>query len=176
MAPVFHRRAEIWRVADSLDKAIEEYDKALNLEEGTYYLSLRGCAICYMEQEKLKRALEDMLEGVRINPKSAKNLSLLAVLEDRVGNKKQARINMTKAFDLPTHSPVAYVHRAEMEFHEGKLQDSLNDLSQAIMLDPYFKEAFELRKTLNEKLGRMKEAESDRSESNKLIRHVEFFP
>jgi tetratricopeptide (TPR) repeat protein len=175
VAPSFRRRAEYWRLNGKIDKAIEDMGRAINLDRSKYYFNFRLRASYYIQKGQLNDALADLKESLALNPGSSKTLSLLAVVESKLGKAKKAQSDIEKAFALPTLPPIVYVNRAAIELNSGMPEKALADLNHAIDQDMFLKEAYALRKTVNEKLGHTKDAEHDAQIEKKLVTHVEFF-
>lgn len=172
----YHRRAEFWRTLGNYEQAIQDLNKSILLQQSKDYYSIRLRGLCYLEQGKLHQALEDLQDAAILNPFSAKTFSYLALIESKLGEREKAQKDIAKAFAFPTHFPIMYVNRAKIELDQKQADKALTDLNTAISKDPYLKEAYALRKTVNEQLGRSKDALHDEEMSKSLMSHFEWIP
>lgn len=172
----YRGRGEFWRLCGMPEQAIQDFSKAIWLEQSKNYHTYRLRANCFLEQGNLHDALSDMQEAVSLNPHSARCKGMLAMIESRLGKTARAEKHIKEAFALPTHAPALFLYRASIETDLGKNNEALEDLNEAIKRDPYFKEAYALRKTVNEKLGRVDAAQQDLLLSRKLAPHLQMLP
>jgi tetratricopeptide (TPR) repeat protein len=172
----YRGRGEFWRLCGMPEQAILDFGKAIWLEQSKNYYSYRLRANCYIEQGNLHDALSDLQDAVSMNPRSARCKAMLAMVESRLGKTARARKHIEEAFTMPTRPPILYVYKASVELDAGELDKAMSDLNEAIKRDPYLKEAYALRKDVNEKLRRVKEAMDDLAISKKLAAHPQMLP
>lgn len=172
----YRGRGEFWRLCGLPEQAIQDFGKAIWLEQSKNYHSYRLRANCYLEQGNLHDALSDIQEAVSMNPRSARCRGMLAMIESRLGKTTRAQKHIKEAFEMPTHAPALFMYRASIEYDSGKINEALQDLNEAIKRDPYFKEAYALRQFVNGKLGRVEEAQNDLYFSKKLAPHPQMLP
>jgi tetratricopeptide (TPR) repeat protein len=172
----YRGRGEILRLCGKTEQAIQDFSKAIWLEQSRNYHTYRLRANCYLQQGKLHEALSDMQEAVSLNPRAARCKGMLAMIESRLGKTERAQKHISEAFEMPTHAPPLFMYRASIEFDAGKLSEALADLNEAIKLDPYFKEAYALRAAVNGKLGRGEASQQDWNLSQKLAPHPQMLP
>ncbi len=168
----YRGRADFWRMRGELEKSIQDSSQAISLEEGKCVMSFRLRALCKLQQGKYQDALSDMKQVNILFPKSAKTLSLIAMLESKIGKRDKAEKDIERAFTLGTPTPMIFVHRAGIELDKGELDKSLADLNHAINMNPFLKEAYEIRAIVHAKLGKEGEAAADAERAKRLLPEI----
>lgn len=168
----YRGRADFWRMRGELEKSIQDSSQAISLEEGKCVMSFRLRALCKLQQGNYHDALSDMKQVNILFPNSAKTLSLIALLENKIGKRDRSIKNIERAFTLGTPTPIMFVHRASIELDEGKLDKSLADLNHAIDMNPFLKEAYEIRTIVRAKLGEKEKAAADAEMAKRLLPQI----
>ena len=127
-----------------------------------------------MKLGQYNSALADLEKALELNPGSTKTLSYLALVEDKLGQKQKAKKHMAEAFAHGYAAPVVYVNRALFDLNQRNAKKALEDVNQALSIDPYLKDAYEARAKIYKLLGKADDSASDTDRANKLIAHIEF--
>jgi tetratricopeptide (TPR) repeat protein/tRNA A-37 threonylcarbamoyl transferase component Bud32 len=167
-------KGEYYRAAGLLDKAIQTYSASTSLE--AYAPGYRGRARAYIALGKFHSAEEDLLKADKLVGGNLVTLSFLARTEEENGRSTQADAHITQA--MPTSHdrvpPIVYVNKGAIDLHRGKLDNALSVVNAALALDPYLKEAYEMRAAVYDQKKQSREAAADREKAKHLLSQIEF--
>ncbi len=149
------------RNRDHFELALEDYNKALEIEDGddasTYYN--RG-TLRYEEwpnkKQDLQGAIDDFSKSIRLNANDPRVFYDLGVAYQHKGDWANAITNFQMVVRLRSDSGQAYFNLASCEYQSGLYQESANDYSQALGVDPKWAEALHGRGLAHEKLAEAK--------------------
>lgn len=171
-ARAYRFAGEVYRVAGMNEKAIQEYSASTSLEE--YPPGRRERALSYIALGQWRTAYNDLKRSLSLSPDSSTTLSYLAFVEDKLGMKTEAKTHMEAAFKSSTlFPPIVFVNRAEVESNNGDAKGALRDLNQALAIDPWLKEAYDLRARIYDLQGQKSSADADRKQATALIPHLD---
>ena len=139
------------------EEALLAFAEAEAIDQNPYVYINR--ASVYQAMGNLEAARQDIQKAVAIQPTRA-NFFNLAVLERRSGNYSVCVDILTKILNGDTSFAPAYAQRGICLASEGKQQEAIKDLLNAITLDPSIADAyFQMGKSMNA-LGKKEGAKS----------------
>jgi tetratricopeptide (TPR) repeat protein len=146
---------------DHFELALEDYNKALEIDEGndasTYYN--RG-TLRYEEwpnkKQDLEGAIDDFSKSIRLNANDPRVFYDLGVAYQQKADWANAITNYQMVVRLRSDAGQAYYNLASCEYQSGLYQESANDYSQALGVDPKWAEALHGRGLAHEKLAEAK--------------------
>jgi tetratricopeptide (TPR) repeat protein len=162
---------ELYRTAGLFDKAIQEFSGSTSLEE--YAPGFRQKAVTEIALGQWQSALLDLQKSEQLNPVSSTTQSWLALAEDHLGNKDASLKDINAAFKDSAPPPVVYKNKAAVELNDGALAQAMNDINQALKMDPWLKEAYEVRAQIYAKQGAKSKSDEDNSKAKQLVSHLD---
>ncbi|WP_187144383.1 tetratricopeptide repeat protein [Microvirga massiliensis] len=117
--------------------------------------------IAYAGKGDLQRALADISEGIRLDPKPAYRYQERGEIYHRAGNLDQAIADLSVAIRLDASQAFRFHSRANALKDNGELERALRDYSEAIRLDPTRGFRFFSRAVVYRDLHRYDEAIAD---------------
>jgi tetratricopeptide (TPR) repeat protein len=136
-ARTFVEKGNQWYKLKEWNKAIKEYDGAINLDpKDVEALFNRGC--CLAQIGKLGKALPDFTEAIKLEPKYAPSYYCrgnVRVLIGDIGELDKAIADLTKAIQLDQQYYLAFAVRASAFRIKGRYDKAMEDLNEAIRLD-----------------------------------------
>jgi TonB family protein len=156
-------RAQKFGLQKDYERAIKDYDEAIRLWPTAYYWSFRGDI--YRIQGKYQRAIQDYDEAIRLYPKQTAAYLGRAAAKEALGDREGAAADRQHSDELkggssvqqnagsssqPTSSPAVSDPRAAETkqreglqlLNQGKTNEAIAALTEAIKLDPTFAEAY----------------------------------
>jgi serine/threonine protein kinase/Flp pilus assembly protein TadD len=162
---------ELYRTAGNFDQALKELSASTSLEE--YPPGYREKAVTYLSMGQWRSAHEDLVKSNKLNPFSPATNSYLALTEDHLGMKDASAKHLAQALIGKEVPPIVLVNKAHIEMNNDQLQQALADAGSAISLDPWLKEAYQVRSEINVKLKNDSAAQSDKQKANELVSHLD---
>jgi serine/threonine protein kinase/uncharacterized protein HemY len=163
---------DLYRIAGHPEKAVEELSASTSLEE--YPPGYRERALAYINLGQLRSAEEDLEHALKLNPNSTITLSLLALVESKLGHNQKANALVGRAFvDGNIQPPIVYANRARVELMQGLKQAALQDANQAIKRDPWLKDGYEVRADVEKSLGDLEASGRDQTKAKALFSHLD---
>jgi tetratricopeptide (TPR) repeat protein len=163
---------DLYRVAGRPEQAVEELSASTSLEE--YPPGYRERALAYITLGELRSAEEDLERTLKLNPNSSITLSLLALVESKLGQKQKANELIGRAFvDGSVQPPIVYANRARIELMQGLKQAALQDANQAIKRDPWLKDGYQVRADVEKSLGDLEASGRDQTKAKALFTHLD---
>jgi tetratricopeptide (TPR) repeat protein len=96
------------------------------------------------------------------------------MVEDHLGMKADSTKHINFAFAIePQLPPIVFVNRAVIELNQGDHDQALVNVNRAISIDPYLKEAYQVRSEIEKKAGDAAKAAADSERANKLVPHLD---
>ena len=169
-------RGIVWLKKGGVNRAIEDYDKAIELNPKlpTAYTG-RGKA--WSTKGELDKAIEDYNKAIALDPKYAKAFRERGSVWSKKGELDKAIEDYNKAISYPDLSPtyyanrshsVAYTGRGKVWEKKGELDKAIEDYNKAIEIYPENSRAYLYRANIYKKTGETEKAEADRKKSNEL--------
>lgn len=124
---------------EDFGRAIELYSKAIAAggwtnEDLWWMHRLRGES--YYQLGNFKKAIVDIDESIRLNPRDVESLINRGELYNRFEQHEEAIAVLDRALAIDRRLPLAYSNRAGAEWKLGQTNNAINDVSEAIRLVP----------------------------------------
>ncbi len=134
-AQIFLSRGTLYAIQNSLDEAIADFSKAIDLDpnNATPYNN-RGSA--YNNQNKLNEAIADFSKAIELDPKYAMPYHNRGAVYFKQKKLDQAIADLSKAIELDPKYAKAYHNRGTTYATQNNLDEAIADFSKAIELDP----------------------------------------
>ncbi len=159
-----YRLGNQWFDTGAWEKAIKEYDKALELDpdmDAGY--QARGTAWLYLRE--LYKAIKNFDEAIRLNPKRAFAFNNHGVAWYMKGELDKAMADYNEAARLrPTYAP-AFRNRGLIWADLGELEKAIKDYTEALRLNPKYEDAFVARGIARRERGEYEKAQKDYDEA-----------
>lgn len=166
-------------------EAFQDYSAALRLQPDNYaILNARG--LVQVELKQFEPAMHDYNKALELNPQYAQAYFNRGTLYERQKEFAKAQADYTKAIEYSANLPQdallndaqkevaranlieAYYRRAITYYVTDDFQAALQDANAAINLDPRLVKAFQLRASINDKLGNVAAAANDEATAQTL--------
>jgi tetratricopeptide (TPR) repeat protein len=132
---LYYTIAELSSEKKDFDKAIENYDKAIELNRKDFVLyNNRGFA--FYKKDDLKKAIEDFDKAIGLNREDHALYNNRAWVYFKQGDLDKAIEDLGKAIELDPKNPMLYNNRAFVYRKQGDLEKAKKDYDKAIELDP----------------------------------------
>ncbi|RKY13529.1 MAG: hypothetical protein DRP82_05285, partial [Planctomycetota bacterium] len=145
LASILFLRGTVWAEKGDFDRAIEDYDRAIELNPKlaeAYYN--RGNA--WAMKGEYDRAIEDWTKVIELDPKFALAYTNRGLAWDEKGDYDKAIEDYNKAIELkellPDEGAQAFYNRGLAWVHKDDYDKAIEDFTRAIELNPKFAEAF----------------------------------
>jgi tetratricopeptide (TPR) repeat protein len=109
----------------------------------------------------MDRALKEVDQAIRHNPKSSIAFAQKGIIEKLQGKPDKALQDFSKAIKLEPNYSWARAEMADLLMQQGKLDEALKSINKAIDLNPKFAQALRLRGVIHSRMGKCKEALED---------------
>jgi hypothetical protein len=130
---LFDYRAACYRDENQFDKALPDYNKAVELNPRNG-LAHAGRAALYTRQGKRDAAMKDLDTAIRLNPRFFAAYSNRAQLHSTNGDLDHAIADWNSALQLNPKDPDSYIGRGIAYYHKGDLAKAKNDLDRGLRL------------------------------------------
>ena len=156
-----------WSDKGDWEKAIKEYDKALELDpEMDEGFHARGTARLHLQE--WDKAIKDFDEAIRLNPKREVTFANRGVARYMKGELDKSRADYDEAIRIrPTYSP-AFLNRGLIWADRGELDKAIKDYTEAIRINPNYVDAFVARGNARLERGEYEKAQEDYDEAVSL--------
>jgi tetratricopeptide (TPR) repeat protein len=168
-ATAYNNRGWAYYKQGQLDKALEDYNKAIAINPSLFQAySNRG--VILTEKSQFDKALEDYKKAIALNPSHSGTYNNRALVFMKMGQHGKAIEDYSKAISLnpsnPSNSTVLN-NRASAFMSLGQFDNALDDYSKGIALNPSF-ESYYLRGIAYETKGELDKALEDYGKSAAL--------
>ncbi len=141
LATSYYNRGNFWNRKPDYDRAIADYDQALQLDpDYGYVYGNRGRA--WYSKNNLDRALADLNDAIRINPKNAIEYNSRGNVWKDKGDLDKAMADYNQAIRFDSKFAIAYYNRGVAWGSQGNDDRAMADYDQAIKLDPNYGYAY----------------------------------
>jgi tetratricopeptide (TPR) repeat protein/predicted ATPase len=131
----FERRGESHRLAERFDEALNDFNRAIELNPGdAWAIGSRGQV--YAAKDCFHEALTDFDRAVELNPGYAWAISSRGETYRLMGRFDEALTDFSRAIELDPSYAWAISHRGETYREMGRFDEALTDFNRAIELDP----------------------------------------
>lgn len=130
LANVYNARAAAYLEGSDLDRAIDDFNKALELRPGfVAFLRNRGTAYAYKGQ--FDRAIRDYDEAVRLDPESADTVSSRGLVYSKMRDFDRALADLDRALTINPKLVEARMRRAVIYANRGQYEQAFSDAGKA---------------------------------------------
>lgn len=141
-AGLYSSRAHVYRLLKKPELAVADFSRAIEMDPESFFVShdymLR--AITYEDLGKFALAIRDWSKLIELRPQEAHNYRTRAGLYGKVGRYEAALKDYSQAIALnPREGAETYYGRALLYASRGDSRKSIQDLRNAIQLDPGYK-------------------------------------
>ena len=130
----YARRALAAGQLGSYHAAIDDLNKAIDLDPRTQYFCWRGWI--WSEKAELERAIQDLSEAVRLDPKNTKAYLARGFIWRQKGSIDQALADFTEAIRLSPSDPSIRIYRGMIWVEEENKTKALEDFNAVIQANP----------------------------------------
>jgi lipoprotein NlpI len=134
-AIAYYNRGNVWRADGDDDRAITDYDKAIELNP-KYAHAFGNRARSWQSKGDLDRAVADFSEAVRLDPKNVKDWSGRGDAYQAKGDYDRAIADYDQVIRLDPKDASAYNNRGNGWYGNGDYDRAIADYNEAIRLDP----------------------------------------
>ena len=172
-ARAYRLRGEIFKAVGQYKRSFQEHSSATSLQQ--FPPGYRQRALASIALGQYVSALNDLQKSLKLNPKSSRTLSYMALVEFKLGKEKEAAKHMRQAFETDSQVPIVYATRAAWRvLARGSLIEALADCNKALTQDPWLKEGYVARAVIYRQLGQNDLADKDMEKSKTLLTHIEY--
>ena len=125
--------------------AIEEFNKAIQLNPGEAGLAYLDRGETYFHERRFDRAIADETEAIRLEPNLSFAYAVRAEAYGATGAPNQAIADLSHALELNSTDPQLYYKRGVIYASVGRLDEAIADNTEVIRRDPTFSEAYNNR-------------------------------
>lgn len=140
----YYERAKIFEYLWNEEKAISDYTRAIELDEG-YTLAYESRGDIFYRKQKFSKALEDYNKLVSIEPKNGTHYYECGTAYQAIGDYSQALVNYNKAIELIDNEPIFFYKRALTYLHLQDYEQALKDLNRSLELEKYYVSLYNTR-------------------------------
>ncbi|MFN8657162.1 MAG: protein kinase [Candidatus Obscuribacterales bacterium] len=167
----YRLRGEMFRSVGMNNEALQDLSSSTSLE--AFPPGYRQRAYVYMNLNQPRSALSDLRKSLKLNPNSALTRAFAAMVEDQLGMKKESDADLKAAFQVKSIPAMVYVHRAAIRLNNGDSNGALADANQALKMDPFLREAYEMRANIYRKLNNEFAAKADAFKASRMTRRID---
>lgn len=132
----YHDRGDAYRAKGQYDKAIEDYNRAIELSPNKYAPSLHGRGDALLRKGEVDAALDSFTQAIDTGKVEPAMFVDRAGAYLRKGQVDQALADYGRAIELGPRNAVAFRERGALFIRQGAYQKAIDDLSKALVLDP----------------------------------------
>ncbi|MGC9393569.1 MAG: tetratricopeptide repeat protein [Anaerolineae bacterium] len=137
----YHQRAAIYLKMGEYDKAIQEYNKALELDP-TYLLAYYDRGLAHAQQQHYADAIADFSEVIALDPQHADAYYNRGLVHARQNAFDQALADYDQALALHPEDPLIYNSRGNVHYNTKDYPQAIADYDQAIQHDSTYADAY----------------------------------
>lgn len=160
LAVIYFDRGVTWYAIREYDHAIEDYDRALELNpQFAQAVFNRGNALD--EKGQFVRAIQDYDQAIKLNPNYAMAFNNRGYVWDERHDFDRAIKDYDRAIDLHPQYAQAFNNRGIAYANKGDWDRAIRDYDRAIELDPGYAAAFYNRGVAKLKNGKIRDGKAD---------------
>jgi protein O-mannosyl-transferase len=137
----YNNRGNYYNVHGANDKAINDYTKAIELEQN-YDDAYYNRGVTYGNQKLFDKAINDYTKVIEFKPDYAEAYNNRGSIYEAQGLYDKAMIDYSKAIELNPDFAKAYYNRGVVYDDQKLFDKAINDYTKAIELKPDYAEAF----------------------------------
>ncbi|KAF0125496.1 MAG: hypothetical protein FD189_2072 [Elusimicrobia bacterium] len=167
-AIAYHNRGFAYGELKQYDKAIADFDKAIELNPEDVHVDYRNRGVAYRKLKQYDKAIADYDKAIELNPKDADTYHNRGFAYDELKQYDKAIADYNKAIELNPEYADAYFNRG-FAYDELKQYDkAIADYDKAIKLNPEYAYAYNNRGYTYLWLKKCDKAQTDFKKANKL--------
>ncbi|MEO8391955.1 MAG: tetratricopeptide repeat protein [Chloroflexota bacterium] len=163
----FYQRGYLHFFGRERDLALQDFSSAIQFGTTDVLMAYLFRAGIYEGQGTLESAINDYSELIRLAPQPAQYLGYRADLYNKLNQPEKALADYDEAIKLEPNA-FRYGQRGWSYHLLGKDDLAIQDLTQAILIDPTFAQAYENRGDIYQQQGQYDDSVADYSEAIKL--------
>jgi tetratricopeptide (TPR) repeat protein len=136
LAMIYHDRGVEWGNKQQYDRAITDFDQAIELNPGLA-LAFKNRGGIYVRKGQYDRAIEDFDHAIRLDPNSADAFNDRGQTYKRMNQLDRAIEDFDKAIQLNPDFGQAYFTRGQLKLHLGDRAGGNADMAKGRELDPH---------------------------------------
>lgn len=148
------------RINENYDKAIECYEKAIELNP-EYAMAYNNRGYSYNKLGEEEKAIEDYSKAIEINPEYALAYSNRGISYSNKGEEEKAMEDYNNAIELNPEYVRAYNNRGYSYSNMGEEEKAIEDYNKAIELNPEYAMAYNNRGISYRNIGEEEKAIED---------------
>jgi protein O-mannosyl-transferase len=157
---VYFHRGVAFEKAGQVEKAIDDYTKAISLFP-SYYEAFFSRGTAYDRMGRLDRAIEDYSVAISLKPASYEAYTNRGLVNKKMGRKNEAFSDFERAIALSESAGKAYFNLGVMHAEAGLFDKAIDDFNRAIAVDGMDADAYSNRGIVNALVGRNSPALDD---------------
>ncbi len=131
----YNNRGNCWAEKEEFDKAITDYNKAIELDP-KFALAYNNRGLIWDDKGDFDKAIADFNKAIELNPKDARFYSNRGVTWRKKGEFDKATADYDKAIELDPKVAGFYSNRGAAWAEKGEFYKAIADYDKAIELDP----------------------------------------
>lgn len=144
IAPAVMNRGSAYSAKGDLDRALQDYDKAIELNQGNAGAYVNR-ALALARKGDLELAMNDYAKAIMLNPQQWQAyFNRAAELRDH-GKLREAVDDLNKVIELNPEFPGTYMNRGNIYVRQGELNKAIADYNAALLRDPNLADAYVAR-------------------------------
>jgi tetratricopeptide (TPR) repeat protein len=147
VAPAIMNRGNAYSAKGDLDKAMQDYDEAINLDPknaGAYV----NRALALAREGDFEAAMKDYARAIALNPRQWQAYFNRAAELSDSGKLREAVADLRQVMDLNPQFAGAYMNRASIYVRQGELDKAIADYNTALLRDPNLADVYIARANL----------------------------
>jgi clan AA aspartic protease (TIGR02281 family) len=157
----YYFRGSIYETIENYDKAIADYNKALELLNYNNASIFYRLGYCYKEKGDYDTSIDNYDKAIAIAPEDEDFYAYRADAKRLKGDFDSAIADFTKAIEIEPSWAWAYYRRGWTKEFVKQYEKALEDYNEAIEIDPNYTYAFLNRARLLELMNKQEEAKAD---------------
>jgi tetratricopeptide (TPR) repeat protein len=132
----YQDRGDAYRAKGQYDKAIEDYNRAIELSPNKNAPSLHGRGDALLRKGEVDAAIDNFTQAIETGKVEPAMFVDRASAYLRKGQADAALADYGRAIELAPRNAIAYRERGALFIRQGAFQKAIDDLSKAIVIDP----------------------------------------
>ena len=154
---IYYNLGRAFRIAKDFDKAIHNYQKALEIDV-QHIPSMLNLGFLYNELKEYSLAINFFNEGIKIQPKNIQLIYNRGVSYLNLNSFLPALADFKLVIDLDSQFELAYVQKSITLKYLGRYDEAIVDINSAININNFNADHFNLKATILEYLHQYEDA------------------
>jgi tetratricopeptide (TPR) repeat protein len=163
----WHQLARAYEAKGDFDRAIESYEKAIEIQPEQPFWVYRHIGFALRQQERLEEAIKHYQKAIELQPDDAGIYSLMGQVQKLVGDLEGAIASYQTAIELRVDAPIQiYLNLGEVLSQCDRVDEAISTYQKALELEP---ENAEIPRLLDVATARKEANEGDRCNRAKRL-------